>query len=73
MKTITVTDEAYSALFSMKGSGESFTRLILRISAKLGQKRKPTLHSLLGCISEEEYQQMKNDHEEFKRNFRFKM
>lgn len=46
-KTITVTEEAYRALKSMKGSDESFSRTILRIA-----RRKP-LSSFYGVLSKE--------------------
>jgi predicted CopG family antitoxin len=39
-KTLTISEEAYSALASLKDRGESFTDVILRLASK---KRKGTL------------------------------
>ena len=45
VKTITVTEDAYKALKSLKESGESFSKAILRIA-----KRKP-LSTFFGALS----------------------
>ena len=47
-KTITVTEGAYEALKALKGSNESFSKTILRIS-----KRKP-LSYFYGALSKED-------------------
>lgn len=47
VKTITVTEEAYSAVAKMKTKNESFTDLFLRIS------RKKPLSSFYGTMSKE--------------------
>ena len=47
VKTVTITEEAYSRLSSMKAGGESFSETILR----LGGKRK--LSEFVGILSEE--------------------
>jgi predicted CopG family antitoxin len=70
MKTITITDEAYMSLFALKDAGESFTRLVLRITSGLSRKQKPTLHRLLGALSGKECDALKREHVEFKRGFR---
>lgn len=47
VKTITVTEDAYQALKSLKSTSESFSETILRVA-----KRKP-LSSFFGVLSEE--------------------
>ena len=47
VKTITITENAYKALKSMKDTGESFSKTILRIS-----KRKP-LSGFFGAVGNE--------------------
>jgi predicted CopG family antitoxin len=45
-KTLTISEEAYSALASLKDRGESFTDVILRLASK---KRKYALGKALDC------------------------
>lgn len=47
VKTITVTEDAYEALKSLKGPNESFSKTIMRMA-----KRKP-LFSFYGVLSKE--------------------
>ena len=72
MKTITVTDEAYRALAALKAQGESFTRLILRLAPGARRNTTTPLDDVFGIISEEEYRELKREHEAFKRNFAFR-
>ncbi len=51
-KTITISDEAYDMLANLKKEGESFTELILRITAPL-KKRK--LSEFAGMIKDEKF------------------
>jgi predicted CopG family antitoxin len=53
VKTITVTEEAYNALASLKRENESFSKTILRI----GKKR--SIMDFYGILSKEEGERMK--------------
>ncbi len=51
-KTLTISEEAYEALASLKKEGESFTELIKRITAPL---RKKKLSEFIGVLAGPEY------------------
>ncbi len=51
-KTLTISEEAYEALAALKKEGESFTDLILRITAPL---RKKKLSEFAGIMAGPEY------------------
>lgn len=68
VKTITVTEEAYEALKSMKEEGESFSEAILRI------RGKRSLREFIGILSDEAAEEMekaireaRREHERFHR------
>lgn len=54
VKTITVTEDAYLALKSLKATSESFSKTILRVA-----KRKP-LSSFFGVLSKESGERLEN-------------
>ncbi|VVB89893.1 Putative antitoxin [uncultured archaeon] len=51
-KTITISEEAYEALADLKKEGESFTKLIKRITEPL---RKRKLSEFAGMIKDEKF------------------
>ncbi len=60
-KTITVTQDAYEALKSLKARNESFSQTILRVA-----KRKPLSH-FFGILSEETGKKLEKSIEEGRR------
>jgi len=52
-KTLTISEEAYEALASLKKEGESFTDLIKRIAAPL---RKKKLSDFAGILDDEQFE-----------------
>lgn len=52
-KTLTISEEAYEALASLKKEGESFTALIKRIAAPL---RKKKLSDFVGVLGGKEFE-----------------
>ncbi len=52
-KTLTISDEAYEALASLKKERESFTDLIKRIAAPL---RKKKLSAFIGVLDGKEFE-----------------
>lgn len=60
-KTITLTEEAYTALSLMKAPNESFTKTILRINAK------KSLKSFLGILSESQSAELEHSIKELRK------
>lgn len=52
-KTLTISEEAYEALASLKKEGESFTELIKRITSPL---RKKKLSDFIGVLDGKEFE-----------------
>jgi predicted CopG family antitoxin len=52
-KTLTISEEAYSALYRLKSRGESFTEVILRLTAKT--KRGSLLDYVRSIEPDEEF------------------
>jgi predicted CopG family antitoxin len=52
-KTLTISEEAYSALYRLKSRGESFTEVILRLTAKT--KRGSLLDYMRSIEGDEEF------------------
>ena len=61
VKTITVTEDAYEALKSLKGENESFTETILRVA------KKKSLWDFVGVLSEESAERMEREIREARR------
>ena len=57
-KVISISDDAYELLQSVKGENESFTKVILRVAEK--EKQKP-LASFFGALSEESAQALEKE------------
>ena len=53
-KTLTISEEAYEALASLKTEGESFTDLIKRITSPL---RKKKLSAFIGVLGGKEFEE----------------
>lgn len=64
-RTLTITDQAYQALKSMKKEGESFTDVILRLTGNKGSARR-----LLEIIDEVHSPELANKIEEASKEFR---
>lgn len=52
-KTLTISEEAYEALASLKKEGESFTDLLKRIATPLGKKK---LSAFIGVLGGKEFE-----------------
>ena len=65
VKTITVTEEAYSHLRELKKESESFTQLIERI---YHQKKRTTLDEFAGILTEEQGRELAKLSKETRKN-----